>query len=110
MVLRHLVAEGERQGLSLMAGRISARIASFVDALPLAPGQMTDFRGFDTWRFCGVCKINDLAAWNFRGFDTFGPESVILAQSAESEGREIKELTGELWGILPTPHTLACGV
>ncbi|UPV97759.1 class I SAM-dependent methyltransferase [Paracoccus denitrificans] len=36
-MLRHLVAEGDRQDLSIMAPRISNRIASFVDALPLAP-------------------------------------------------------------------------
>lgn len=39
MVLRHLVAESDRQDLSIMAPRISNRIACFVDALPLAPGQ-----------------------------------------------------------------------
>ncbi|WP_244273980.1 class I SAM-dependent methyltransferase [Paracoccus versutus] len=33
------MAEGDRQGLSIMAPRISNRIACFVDALPLAPGQ-----------------------------------------------------------------------
>ncbi|REF69494.1 methyltransferase family protein [Paracoccus versutus] len=38
MVLRHLVAKGHRQDLSIMAPRISNRIACFVDALPLVPG------------------------------------------------------------------------
>lgn len=37
-MLRHLVAKGHRQDLSIMAPRISNRIACFVDALPLVPG------------------------------------------------------------------------